>query len=67
MSTSRSGFPGGSRRLPRDIFRVLADPRRHLEIDGSGMLRGAVSGAAVTGVGDVFTMRCTTPSTATTR
>ena len=40
-----------------DIFRVLADPRRHLEIDGSGMLRGAVSGAAVTGVGDVFTMR----------
>jgi hypothetical protein len=21
-----------------DIFRVLADPRRHLEIDGSGML-----------------------------
>jgi uncharacterized protein YndB with AHSA1/START domain len=40
-----------------DIFRVLADPRRHLEIDGSGMLRGAVSDAAVTGVGDVFTMR----------
>ena len=40
-----------------DIFRVLADPRRHLEIDGSGMLRGAVADAAVTGVGDVFTMR----------
>ena len=40
-----------------DIFRVLADPRRHLEIDGSGMLRGAVTNAAVTGVGDVFTMR----------
>ncbi len=40
-----------------DIFRVLADPRRHLEIDGSGMLRGAVSDAVVTGVGDVFTMR----------
>jgi hypothetical protein len=40
-----------------DIFRVLADPRRHLEIDGSGMLRGAVSEAVVTGVGDVFTMR----------
>jgi uncharacterized protein YndB with AHSA1/START domain len=40
-----------------DIFRVLADPRRHLEIDGSGMLRGAVSDAAITGVGDVFTMR----------
>jgi len=40
-----------------DIFRVLADPRRHPEIDGSGMLRGAVSEAMVTGVGDVFTMR----------
>lgn len=39
------------------IFGVLADPRRHLEIDGSGMLRGAVSDAVVTGVGDVFTMR----------
>jgi uncharacterized protein YndB with AHSA1/START domain len=40
-----------------DIFRVLSDPRRHLEIDGSKMLRGAVSDAVVTGVGDVFTMR----------
>jgi len=40
-----------------DVFRVLADPRRHLEIDGSGMLRGAVSDTVVTGVGDVFTMR----------
>lgn len=40
-----------------DIFRVLADPRRHLEIDGSQMLRGAVTDTVVTGVGDVFTMR----------
>ena len=40
-----------------DIFRVLADPRRHLDIDGSGMLRGAASDAVITGVGDVFTMR----------
>ena len=39
------------------IFRVLADPRRHLEIDGSGMLRGPVSDAVISGVGDVFTMR----------
>jgi len=42
-----------SRRIeapPADIFRVLADPQRHLEIDGSGMLRGAVSDAVVTGV-----------------
>src|SRR6202034_4020889 len=38
------------------IFAVLADPRRHLELDGSGMLRGAVTTAPVTGVGDVFIM-----------
>jgi hypothetical protein len=38
------------------IFRVLADPGRHLELDGSGMLRGAVTTAPVTGVGDVFIM-----------
>src|SRR5215472_18870386 len=40
-----------------DIFRVLADPRRHLDIDGSGMLRGAVSEVMISGVGDVFVMR----------
>ena len=40
-----------------NIFRVLADPRRHLDIDGSGMLRGAVSEVMISGVGDVFTMR----------
>ena len=39
------------------IFRVLADPRRHLELDGSGMLRGAVTTAPVSGVGDVFVMK----------
>ena len=39
------------------IFRVLADPGRHLELDGSGMLRGAVTTAPVTGVGDVFIMK----------
>jgi len=36
-----------------DIFRVLADPRWHLEINGSGMLRGAVS-AVISGAGDVI-------------
>ncbi|ATL67434.1 SRPBCC family protein [Nocardia terpenica] len=39
-----------------DIFRVLADPRSHPEIDGSGLLRGVVSGAVISGVGDVFVM-----------
>lgn len=37
------------------IFEVLASPRRHLEFDGSGMLRGTDS-ADVKDVGDVFVM-----------
>jgi uncharacterized protein YndB with AHSA1/START domain len=40
-----------------EIFAVLADPRRHLELDGSGMLRGAVSERPVTGTGQTFTMK----------
>ena len=40
-----------------EIFRVLADPARHLEMDGSGSLRGAVSPAMISGVGDVFVMK----------
>jgi hypothetical protein len=39
------------------IFRVLADPARHLELDGSGMLRGAATTAPVSGVGDVFIVK----------
>jgi hypothetical protein len=39
------------------IFSVLADPARHPEIDGSGMLRTAEPRTVVTSVGDVFTMR----------
>jgi len=39
------------------IFRVLADPGRHQELDGSGMLRGAVTTAPIAGVGDVFVMK----------
>lgn len=41
----------------RDIFRVLADPARHLELDGSGSLRGAATSEVISGVGDVFVMR----------
>src|SRR5436305_14247794 len=37
------------------VFEILASPRRHLEMDGSGMLRGSDS-PVVTGVGDVFVM-----------
>jgi uncharacterized protein YndB with AHSA1/START domain len=39
------------------VFALLADPTIHPRIDGSGMLRSATSSAAVTGVGDAFTMR----------
>ncbi len=40
-----------------DIFRVLIDPARHTELDGSGMLRGAVTTAPISRVGDVFVMK----------
>src|SRR5580658_9094332 len=40
-----------------DIFRILADPVRHPEFDGSEMLRGAGSAAVISGAGDVFVMK----------
>jgi len=40
-----------------ELFSVLADPSRHVELDGSGMLRGAASSTVIQGVGDVFVMR----------
>jgi uncharacterized protein YndB with AHSA1/START domain len=40
-----------------EIFRVLADPVRHPEFDGSQMLRGAVSTDVISGLGDVFVMK----------
>jgi hypothetical protein len=40
-----------------DIFAILTDPVRHLDLDGSEMLRGAVTTARISGVGDVFVMR----------
>ncbi|MGC2486275.1 MAG: hypothetical protein WA359_08530 [Acidimicrobiales bacterium] len=46
------------------IFELLADPRRHPDIDGSfeftgeaKMLQSAVSDELITGVGDVFAMK----------
>jgi hypothetical protein len=42
---------------PGHIFEILADPRRHREFDGSGMLRGAVLDQPISGVGDTFTMK----------
>ena len=41
----------------RVIFPILADPGRHRELDGSGMVRGVVSGTTISAVGDVFVMK----------
>jgi uncharacterized protein YndB with AHSA1/START domain len=40
-----------------DVFRVLADPAAHPALDGSRMLRDGAPAAAITGVGEVFTMK----------
>ena len=40
-----------------EIFQILADPGRHRDLDGSGMLRGVVSGTTISGVGEVFVMK----------
>ena len=44
------------------LFAVLCDPRRHVEIDGSGMLQADVDAHPVSRVGEVFTMEMHYPS-----
>src|ERR1700730_18926584 len=39
------------------IFEILANPQRHMDFDGSGMLRGPVTNQPISGVGDTFTMK----------
>ena len=39
-----------------EVFAILADPAGHVGIDGSGMLRRAISTAIIDGVGDTFIM-----------
>jgi hypothetical protein len=39
------------------IFQVLANPQRHMDFDGSDMLREAVSDRPISDVGDTFTMK----------
>jgi hypothetical protein len=59
-STTGEAVVAVSRRIKapaEDIFRILADSGRHPDLDGSGMLRGGVVDAVVSGVGDVFVMR----------
>ncbi len=38
------------------VFALLADPTRHQEIDGSGMVRSAAAPGPITAAGVVFTM-----------
>src|SRR5471032_3309778 len=39
------------------IFEILANPQRHMDFDGSDMLRGAVLDRPISGVGETFTMK----------
>ncbi|HET6811587.1 MAG TPA: hypothetical protein VFH50_11320 [Acidimicrobiales bacterium] len=40
-----------------EIFKILADPQRHPDFDGSGMLRGPVVDRPISKPGDTFTMK----------
>ncbi len=44
------------------LFAVLADPRRHVEMDGSGMLQAAENAAVIDHVDQVFSMAMHYPS-----
>jgi Polyketide cyclase / dehydrase and lipid transport len=44
------------RASPHSLFQLLADPRNHVEVDGSGMLRGNSVGPHELTLGDTFTM-----------
>ncbi len=39
------------------IFNILANPQRHMDFDGSNMLRGAVLDRPISAIGDTFTMK----------
>ena len=39
------------------IFEILANPHRHMDFDGSGMLRGTVVARPLSRVGDTFSMK----------
>ncbi len=45
-----------------EIFKLLADPDRHPEFDGSGMLQPGAGNEVVAGVGDVFVMKMYFPA-----
>jgi uncharacterized protein YndB with AHSA1/START domain len=39
------------------IFEILADPRRHMDFDGSDMVRAAVDSRPISDIGDTFSMQ----------
>lgn len=39
------------------IFEIIANPNRHMDFDGSGMLRGTDHEGSITKIGDSFTMK----------
>jgi hypothetical protein len=58
--TEESNLVEVSRRIEAPaatIFKILANPQRHMDFDGSGMLRGAVLDRPISDVGDTFTMK----------
>jgi hypothetical protein len=60
MTTEESTTVKVSKRMevePARIFEILSQPKRHIEIDGSGMLRGAITEEPIAGIGDVFAMK----------
>jgi uncharacterized protein YndB with AHSA1/START domain len=54
---------------PQEVFALLANPHRHHEFDGSGTVRGAVSGPQRLALGDRFgmNMKITLPYRITNR
>jgi hypothetical protein len=56
----KSNLVEASRRIEAPaakIFTILANPQRHMDFDGSGMLRGVDVDRPISMVGDTFTMK----------
>ncbi len=65
MGNAECGPVSASRRIEAPahlLFKLLSDPDRHPELDGSGMLRPGASNEVVSGVGDVFVMKMHHPA-----
>lgn len=46
----------------QDLYAILRDPRRHAELDGSGMVRSDDAAERITGTGQVFRMNVHHPT-----